>query len=57
MVEGVVAHLMAGGDNLLEQFGVFPDVVTHHEERGVGIVCGQGLTDEWGGVGPSSKVR
>ena len=57
VVESVVAHLMSFVENLLEEIGLFPHVVAHHEEGGVGVECPQRVEDEWRGLGYGTVVE
>ena len=51
VVVGMIANAMAFADYTLVEFGIFTDVIAHHEERGFHSIFGQYVEDVWRGFG------
>ena len=46
VVHRVISHLMSSVDDLLEEFGVFPHIIAHHEEGCLGAIRFESLENE-----------
>ena len=57
MVEGVVAHLMAFGHDLIVKVVIAQHVFAHHEESSLGVKLAQGVENERGRCGNGPVVE